>query len=216
MSLSKSPASPDVWDRVSARYDRQLWLERASVRCLLDLAAPRPDMKLLDVATGTGAVLRALATRPARPREVIGVDRSRAMLARVPRLPEGWRTEQADVRALPFPDSSFDLATAAYLLQLLDDTDRGTVLRELRRVLRPDGLIAVLTPAIPAGGPLRPIARALDRLAAQRPDRFGGLRALDPRESLSQAGFEILTTRYSARGYIVACTLARPRHATGW
>ena len=185
------------------------------MRCLLDLAAPRPDMNLLDVATGTGAVLRALATRPTRPREVVGVDRSRAMLDRVPRLPEGWRTEQADARALPFPDSTFDLVTVAYLLHLLDDTDRGAVLRELRRVLRPNGLIAVLTPAVPARGPLRPVARALDRLAVRLPDSFRGLRGLDPRDSLSQAGFEILATCWSARGYIAMCTLARRHQATG-
>ncbi len=79
-----------VWDRVSSRYDRQLWLERSSVYVLLELLAPADHERLLDVATGRGAVLRALALRADRPREVIGVDVSAAMLARVPSLPAGW------------------------------------------------------------------------------------------------------------------------------
>ncbi len=204
---------PDYWDRVSNRYDRQLWLESRSVRCLLELASPTAGTRMLDLATGTGAVLRALVVRSSRPHHVVGVDRSQAMLGHVPPLPDGWTTMCADARDLPFADASFDLVTASYLLHLLGDADRVAVLEEARRVLRPHGLIAVLTPAIPPGGPLRPLARALDQLAARAPEWFGGLRALDPAQPLSAAGFELLATRHTARGYIATCTLAR--RATG-
>ncbi len=198
------------WDRVGSRYDRQLWLERASVRTLLARAAPRADERLLDVGTGTGAVLRYLASRPQRPREAIGVDRSPPMLARVPALPAGWSAVQADARRLPFEDEAFDVVTASYLLHVLSERDLSAVLGELRRVLRRDGRLAVLTPSIPPGRSLRPVARALDRLAQRRPGRFGGLRALDPRTQLVSAGFDVAGVDHSLRGYPSICVLARP------
>lgn len=206
----------DYWDRVSDRYDRQRWLESSSVRCLLELASPTAHARVLDLATGTGAILRVMAARPSPPHNVVGVDRSNAMLRHVPPLPDGWSTVQADARALPFAECTFDLVTVSYLLHLLDKRDRATVLNEAHRVLRPNGRLAVLTPAIPPGGPLRPIARALDHLAARAPERFGGLRALDPTESLLKAGFQILATRHTARGYIAMSTLARKGAAPGF
>lgn len=201
--------SPYFWDRVSKRYDRQLWLEQESVRRLLELVTPAPHQRLLDIGTGTGAVLRQLAALPSSPSSVIGVDRSRAMLDHVPPLPDGWRTEQADARALPYPSSSFDVVTVAYLLHILSETDRASILSEIHRVLCPNGILGVLTPTIPSRGPLRAIAQVLDRLASRAPNRFGGLRALDPRGDLSRAGFEILRSQATARGYIATCTLAR-------
>lgn len=197
------------WDRLSARYDRQLWLERASLRTAASLLAANHEESLLDLGTGTGGLLRELAHRKPRPHRALGVDRSAAMLARVPPLPSGWATTVADARALPFESGSFDAAGACYLLHVLSGADQRAVLGELLRVLRPGGRLVVVTPAIPARGAARWIARALDWLAADRPDRYGGLRALDPRGKLVRAGFEILETRWSARGYVAICVLAR-------
>lgn len=198
-----------VWDRLSVRYDRQLWLERAAIKRLIDLAAPAGTDRVLDVATGTGAVLRILTTRDPPPRQVEGVDRSSSMLARAPSLPDGWQIKRADATALPYPDGSFDLVTASYILHVLDDNDRTAVLQEIRRVLRPGGRVAALTPTIPPRGPLRPIARVLDRLAIWAPDQLGGLRALDPRAALIATGFEVVAAQQSARGYISICVLAQ-------
>lgn len=204
------PASaPGPWDRLSPHYDRQRWLERASVQLLVDLAAPAEHERLLDVATGTGAVLRALAARPTHPHDVVAVDSSEAMLARVPPLPPGWKLEQGDARVLRYPEGTFDLVTASYLLHLLEDTERAIALKEFHRVLGPGGRLAVLTPVIPTRGPLRLIALGLDRLARTAPARLGGLRALDPRTDLEAAGFEVIEAEQSARGYIAICVLAR-------
>jgi ubiquinone/menaquinone biosynthesis C-methylase UbiE len=200
---------PAVWDRVSAHYDRQLWLERASVRTAVELLAPGSHERMLDVGTGTGEVLRELARRPTRPREVHGVDASAAMLSRVPRLPQGWSLDIADARALPFGDCTFDVITLSYVLHVVAEADRPAILGELLRVLRPGGRLAVVTPAIPSKGPARWIAQVLDRLAARRPSRYGGLRTLDPRAELKQSGFELLETRWSKRGYVSMCVLAR-------
>ncbi|MDQ3350080.1 MAG: methyltransferase domain-containing protein, partial [Acidobacteriota bacterium] len=71
------------WDALAARYDAQLWLEREPMRAALNLARPGEDDRLLDVGTGTGAVLKWLARDARRPRQATGVDSSAAMLARV-------------------------------------------------------------------------------------------------------------------------------------
>lgn len=199
---------PTVWDRVSAHYDRQLWLERGPVRRAVRLLAPRDGENVLDVGTGTGEVLRQLARHPGRLK-VTGVDQSAAMLARVRDLPAGWSVGVADARRLPYADRAFDAVTAAYLLQVLPPDDVPGVAGELLRVLRPGGRLVTVTPAIPPPGPLRAAASALDRLARRDPNRYGGLRALDPRPLLQRAGFEIGAAQWSYRGYLSLCVLAR-------
>ena len=204
---------PYVWDRVSVHYDRQLWLERSAVRAAAELLAPGSGERVLDVGTGTGEVLRQLALRPEAPREVVGVDASAVMLARVSHLPAGWSVQVADARCLPIGDGEFDTAAASYVLHVLADADVPVVLAELRRVLRPGGRLVLVTPGVPAHGPVRLLALALDRLAARRPSRYGGLRALDPRPALERAGFDIERVRWSLRGYPSICVLARARGA---
>lgn len=198
-----------AWDRLSARYDRQLWLERSAVRTAVDLLAPGRDDRMLDLATGTGEVLRQLARRVERPREVVGVDASAAMLAHVSALPAGWSVRIGDARELAFGDDEFDVVSASYVLHVLADGDLPAALAELRRVLRPGGRLVTVTPAIPGRGPLRQVARALDRLATRNPERYGGLRALDPRAELRRAGFAFSDARWSLRGYPSLCVLAR-------
>jgi ubiquinone/menaquinone biosynthesis C-methylase UbiE len=56
-------------------------LERRALATAADLAAPAKSERLLDVATGTGGLLRELSRRSARPAEVVGIDRSTSMLA---------------------------------------------------------------------------------------------------------------------------------------
>lgn len=199
----------EAWDELSRHYDRQLWLERSAIRGALQLLRAQHHERLLDVATGTGEVLRQLGARPDRPQRVIGIDQSAAMLSHVPALPAGWSSRLGDARALPFANARFDAAIASYVLHLLAAADLPVVLGELRRVLRPGGRLVTLTPAIPPRGPARPLARALDRLAARRPRRYGGLRALDVRPALSAAGFEVSEAQWSLRGYPTLCVLAR-------
>ncbi|HUY59400.1 MAG TPA: methyltransferase domain-containing protein [Solirubrobacteraceae bacterium] len=208
-SVSGDGVPQYVWDRVSVHYDRQLWFERAAVRAAVELLAGRGGERALDVGTGTGEVLRQLARGPARPGEVVGVDTSEAMLARVSQLPAGWSVQIGDARCLPFGAAEFDAATACYVLHVLADADVAAALAELRRVLRPGGRLVVVTPGIPARGPGRTLALALDRLAARHPNRYGGLRALDTRPALERAGFDIAKERWSLLGYPSICVLAR-------
>ena len=194
------------WDRVSPHYDRQVWLQRSAIRTALDLLDPAPDERLLDVATGTGAVLRALRERAAPPRSVTGIDASAAMLAHVGALPQGWSVGVGDARALPFEDGAFDAVSASYLLHIVEDLP--AVLAEIRRVLRPGGRLVTVTPGVPPRGLARPLARALDRLADYGSDRYLGLRALDPTGALERAGLTVGERRWNVRGYPSLCLSA--------
>jgi ubiquinone/menaquinone biosynthesis C-methylase UbiE len=186
------------WDVVAPLYDLQLALERPAIETALELLEPRSTDRLLDVATGTGAVLRALAERVPRPEEAIGVDASGPMLARVPALPGGWDLLRADARALPFPDARFDVATCAYLLHLLDPNERRRVLAEIRRVLVAGGRLATVTPVAP------PTAFG----AVVR--RVAGRYLLDPRDDLVRADFTVRAARYVRAGYPSLSVLAEP------
>jgi len=102
---------------------------------------------VLDVATGTGLVAAALAERGFR---VTGLDQSPEMLARA-RERFGGRVElvEASAEALPFPDATFDHLTFTYLLRYVDDP--AATLRELARVVRPGGTVAMLEFGVPRG-----------------------------------------------------------------
>src|SRR5919109_1478439 len=141
------PASRATWTgTLAARlYQRSLWLERPALRSAVSLARATPADRLLDVGTGTGAFLAMLASSPNRPERAIGLDRSGSMLAAAPPLPEGWAIVEGDARALPYSDHSFDMVTICYLLHLLERQSRLCVLREARRVARPQARVVIVT-----------------------------------------------------------------------
>src|SRR6185503_13988946 len=105
----------------------------------------RAGMRLLDVGCGPGSITRGLAER-VTPGEVVGVDLSADTLEAARRDAaarglDNLRYEEGSVYALPFPDASFDVAYAHQVLQHL--RERDAALREILRVLRPGGLLAV-------------------------------------------------------------------------
>jgi demethylmenaquinone methyltransferase/2-methoxy-6-polyprenyl-1,4-benzoquinol methylase len=112
--------------------------------------------RVLDVATGTGAVAAELLRQ--KGCGVVGLDQSAEMLAVArERLPAAVRLVEASAEQLPFEDSSFDALTVTYLLRYVDDP--GATLHELARTVRPGGTIASLEFAVPTGL-WRPLWRA--------------------------------------------------------
>ena len=183
--------SEATWNAHAARYSSQERLEARAISAALRLAEPGPSDGLVDLATGTGAVLRALAQRRPRPAAAVGVDRSANMLSRVGALPEGWRTVQGDTGRVPLPDGETDVVVCSYLLHLLTPDERQAALAEVLRLLgsTPGGRLVVVTPwadrARPRG---RAMHAALRGLARARPAAWGALMPLDPTPDLELAG----------------------------
>lgn len=101
-----------------------------------------PGGDLLDVGCGPGMfVRRVLDTRPGDFR-ITAVDQAPTMIAEIAGRTAGAEVELAvgEAEALPFPDASFDVVVA---MGVLEYCDPSVVLRELERVVRPDGLVLV-------------------------------------------------------------------------
>jgi SAM-dependent methyltransferase len=103
-----------------------------------------PALSLLDVGCGPGTITADLALLVA-PGEVIGLDASADVVAQARAHAAGLgaanlRFEVGDLFALGYPDASFDVVHLHQVLQHL--TDPVAALVELRRVLRPDGVLA--------------------------------------------------------------------------
>ena len=184
------------WDRLAAGYSRQVRWERAALAAAVDIAGFEGGETLVDLGTGTGALLAEAAGRDPRPRVAIGVDTSPEMLARVPPLPDGWHVIDGAADALPLEPGSADVVTAAYLLHLIDP---GPALAEARRVLAPGGRVVCVTPF--ARGPAAALLKAA---AAVTP----GLRPMDTRPVLERAGLTVWRARTIRRGYPSLCVLA--------
>ena len=98
-----------------------------------------PGSRVLEVGSGLG-ILAADVAAAAADVQVVGVELSAEQIAAaVPRA--GVTLLQGDAHTLNFPDGSFDLVYARYLLEHVADPDR--VLREMHRVARPGGLVTV-------------------------------------------------------------------------
>jgi demethylmenaquinone methyltransferase/2-methoxy-6-polyprenyl-1,4-benzoquinol methylase len=161
------PITPQpLFTRVAPYYDAlnsllsagqdQRWRRRAVAA--LDL---RAGARVLDVATGTGALALELARLPGGV-SVCACDLNRRMIAharlRFQRLGLSARWVRCDAARLPFPDQAFDAVTIAFAMD--DMPDRQKCVGEIRRVLRPGGRLALLELAQPEA----PWARSAYRL----------------------------------------------------
>jgi len=123
-----------------------LRLSSLGIRSLKPLLAPEAGERILEIGPGVGhqAVAIAAALRPGGELEVLDVQQPMldAVMERVRRAGlDNVFARQADAIALPHADQTFD---AAYMSAVLGEIpDRGSALRELRRVLKPNGRLVV-------------------------------------------------------------------------
>jgi demethylmenaquinone methyltransferase / 2-methoxy-6-polyprenyl-1,4-benzoquinol methylase len=137
------------------RYSRLLSLGQDPRwrRFLVSRVEAGPGDEVLDVATGTAAVAIELARRTGC--SVVGIDQSPDMLAtarervRDAGLDGRIRLVEGDAQKLPVDDASFDGLTFTYLLRYVEDP--AATMRELARVVRSGGTIAMLEFAVPRG-----------------------------------------------------------------
>lgn len=135
----------DLFDRTAKHYNTiealflngGLFYRRASMR----LAGISKGMKVLDVATGTGAVARGAAKLVGPEGRVFGVDPSRGMLGEARRIFHGPLTRGV-AQELPFADDTFDFVTMGIALRHVSDL--VAAFSEYCRVLKPGGRLWIL------------------------------------------------------------------------
>ena len=123
-----------------AEYERFMgrWSERLA-KPFLDFAGIRPGERVLDVGCGTGVLTAALAKAGA---QAVGIDASEPYLdgARRRRSHPNIAYELGDVRRMRFADGSFDACVSTLVLDIIPDAEQ--VAAEMRRVVRPGGVVA--------------------------------------------------------------------------
>jgi demethylmenaquinone methyltransferase/2-methoxy-6-polyprenyl-1,4-benzoquinol methylase len=140
-----------VFDSVAGKYDimndlMSAGLHRLWKRFTVDLSGVRPGGRVLDLAGGTGDLVRLFARKVGPSGVVVHTDINGAMLSegRDKLLDAGIAvpTVQCDAEQLPFQDRAFDCVSIAFGLRNVTRKERA--LNEMRRVLRPGGAALVL------------------------------------------------------------------------
>jgi SAM-dependent methyltransferase len=163
-----------------------LGMREITASMLDPLCPPSQDRVILDAGCGTGGMLSWLARYAGRG-EVFGIDIAPEAL-RFCRERGHKRLAQASVESLPFDDSIFDLVTSFdVLVQLPGEGSDLSALREMHRVLRPDGFVFVRVAAFEWMRSGHDAA-----LNSQRRYTLGQLT-----EKMRSAGFDILRASYA-------------------
>lgn len=159
---------PELWDDHVGVYEAVFEpLTSAFARHGLDRLSLRPGTRLLDLAAGSGGVALAAAERGA---EVLAVDASMRMVdrtrarARQAGVGARVRSEVMDGTALALADGGFDAAISVFGVVLFPDAARG--MREMARVVKPGGRVAVVTWTAPERYEL--VSRLIKAIAAVR------------------------------------------------
>ena len=149
-----------LWDGTAATYQRigPDFTGMFGTR-LVEMMSISPGARILDIATGTGAVLFLAARRAGANGHVTGIDISSLMIEEAKRaaIAKGVNNVdllKMDAEHLEFPDETFDAVTCALGLFYLPNIDVGV--REMYRVCKPDGFIGIAmfnkTPGPPSPG----------------------------------------------------------------
>lgn len=171
VSESKEKQVEQMFDNIASRYDfmnrvmslgqHKRWRDKALKESVSQLP-PDENLKILDVATGTGDVaFRLHELLPAA--EITGIDLSDGMLEiarkKLEELPEESRKNitfgKGDSLSMPFHNGYFDMITVAYGVRNFSDLRRG--IREMKRVLRRGGVLCIIELSTPTGVLTRPL-----------------------------------------------------------
>lgn len=152
-----------MFGEIAGRYDFLNHLLSLNVdrywRWRTTRAVPPAEGPILDLCTGTGDLALAYYHASRGRAKIVGADFCHPMLVRgdEKRRRAGCNGQltfvEADAQRLPFPDDFFSIVCVAFGLRNVTDTDRG--LREMARVCRPGGKVAVLEFSLPTWSPLR-------------------------------------------------------------
>ncbi|MBN2622099.1 MAG: methyltransferase domain-containing protein [Acidimicrobiales bacterium] len=166
---------------------------------VVDMGDVATGQSVLDVACGTGIVARTAAARVGPAGHVVGVDLNDAMLTVAERVCPGIELRQADVTDLPFDAATFDVVLCQMALMFFPDPQAAV--REMRRVVTPQGTVVIM---VPSSLDAQPAYRPLVELAARHagPEAVAMLSAYWTCGDLDEllhtarsAGLDVLATR---------------------
>jgi demethylmenaquinone methyltransferase/2-methoxy-6-polyprenyl-1,4-benzoquinol methylase len=132
-----------MFDDVAHRYDflndlLSLGRTKAWRRVVTSIIGPKPGMKILDIAAGTGSSSRPLVDKGA---EVTALDFSHGMIEQGRKQNKNINFVQGDALKLPFEDNFFDVTTISFGLRNTSNTDKA--LKEALRVTKDGGRIVI-------------------------------------------------------------------------
>ena len=143
-NLNKDPDDVSkMFDDVAHRYDflndlLSLGRTKAWRRVVTSIIAPKPGMKILDIAAGTGSSSRPLVDKGA---EVTALDFSHGMIEQGRKQNKNINFVQGDALKLTFEDNSFDVTTISFGLRNTSNTEKA--FKEALRVTKDGGRIVV-------------------------------------------------------------------------
>ncbi|WP_297794984.1 class I SAM-dependent methyltransferase [uncultured Marinobacter sp.] len=136
LSVQELEKVAEAYEQLLAPALFEQWADR-----LADAAEIQPGQRVLDVACGTGILARTLASRVGESGAVSGVDINPGMLAVAKRNSPGIEWQEGSAEALPYDDDQFDAVLCQLGLMLFSAPE--TALREMKRVLKPGGHLAL-------------------------------------------------------------------------
>jgi ubiquinone/menaquinone biosynthesis C-methylase UbiE len=196
-----------VYEQMAPRYDKDIrFWERVQFGGGREWVAARVQGQVLEVAVGTGLNL------PLYPPTVTlsGVELSPAMLAlaRQRATEHGLDVDlrEGDAQALPFDDATFD--TTVCTLSLCTIPDPGAAIAEMRRVLRPGGLMLLLDHIGSTWPPIWAVQRLIEQFTIRNAGEYMTRRQLP---LVRAAGFEVVETQRLKAGTVERVAARKPR-----
>jgi demethylmenaquinone methyltransferase/2-methoxy-6-polyprenyl-1,4-benzoquinol methylase len=144
----KKPIGVEIFEKVANRYDKiSSFLSFGIIKkwqreLLKDLSLS--NKTVLDLACGTGEISHLIENKT---KMTVGLDYSLSMLKVAKEKNKKTIFVQGDALNLPFKDNSFDLVTVSLGLRHFDDLEKS--LKEIKRVLKPEGKVRILEVSIP-------------------------------------------------------------------
>ena len=196
-----------MYDRITAimMMGRQKGVRKACI----DLVGIKPGDQVLEVGCGTGTLTLLAKNRAGPEGKVFGIDPLPQMIETARKKAQKAKldiTFQAGfIEDIPFPDASFDVVLASFMIFHTDDAIRQKGLDEVYRVLKPSGKFLIVDTQSP--GQEAKLTNT-EKMAIHITGQAMLEKSLEPlRPMLEASGFQSIqggTTRYAIIGYMLS------------